>query len=147
MRSCKYAEKEHNDAVLYGYFGKDVSYTDGKITYTRQPAEGSIVHIHTATPGDFGQLRNNLDILSSSDTEVGNFLPSAKGIPHYRVSRKSSKHANAVDYNPIFDIENDPGYEHPIRDPEREVECVVKLKELLKRYEAPECQYKRLGLE
>lgn len=137
---------EHNDAVLYGYFGKDVNLTDGKYAYTRQPAESSAVYIHTATPGDIGAL-NPETLGNPAITEVGDFLPSAKGMPIYRIKRKSNRHKDAIDFNPLYDIEKDPGFENPINDINLESKYVTKLKELLQRYEAPECQYERLGLK
>lgn len=136
---------DHNDAVLYGYFAKDVSMTDGKYIYTRQPNEGSTVYLHTATPGDFGGVTP--EVLSSHDTEVGHFLHSAKGIPHYRIKRKSFRHKDAVEGNLIFDIENDQECKNPINDYELEDKLADKLKELLKRYDAPQCQFTRLGLD
>jgi arylsulfatase A-like enzyme len=132
----------HHDWILYGYFGKDVSMTDGRVTYTRQPLPGSTAHLHT---GDLRNvLRGNREIMKTA--EAGCFLPSAGEIPHFRVPRPSHRHRDAPDFNPIYDLETDPGQERPIRDLEREKELAAKLTGLLERYEAPESQFGRLGL-
>lgn len=133
----------HHDAVLYGYFGKDVNMTDGKHTYCRQPVPGSILYSHTAMPATaVGQeYREHL-----AGAETGVFLETTYGIPHFRIKRESGRHRDAPDFNPIYDLEKDPGQENPIQDDELEARLAEKMKELLDRYDAPPCQYERLGL-
>jgi arylsulfatase A-like enzyme len=132
----------HHDWVLYGYFGKDVSMTDGRTTYTRQPIEGSTVDLHT---GDLrNTLRGNHELMRSA--EPGLFLPSANGVPHFRVKRPSHRHRDAPDFNLIYDLTVDPDQEHPIQDASREEALQKTLRTLLEQHEAPQCQFERLGL-
>ncbi|MFW5788766.1 MAG: sulfatase [Spirochaetota bacterium] len=132
---------EHHDWILYGYFGKDVNMTDGRVTYTRQPLPGSTTYCHT------GDLRN---ITAGRDrpeqAEAGYFLPSAGSVPHFRIPVPSHRHRDAPEGNLVFDLVADPGQEKPIDDPAREAELAARMKELLARHDAPESQYKRLGL-
>ncbi len=136
------ADGEHHDWILYGYFGKDVSMTNGRLTYTRQPIEGSKVHLHS------GDLRNTLrgNKGAAQSAEAGSFLPSAGGVPHFRIERPSHKHRDAPDFNLIFDLSVDPRQERPIRDEAQEEGLVATLADLLARHEAPPCQFSRLGL-
>lgn len=133
----------HHDAVLYGYFGKDINMFDGRYTYCRQPIEESSVHHHTAMPRNFADFvdRNKL-----AAAETGVFLNSTHGIPHFRIQAKSFKHMDAPPYNPIYDISEDPGQMRPIQDTALEKLLSAKMKGLLERYDAPACQYSRTGL-
>lgn len=132
-----------HDAVLFGYFGKDVNLFDGTYSYCRQPREGSVVHHHTLMPRAFSDF---LPRESLQTAEYGCFLPSCHGIPHLRISRTSHRHKNAPDYNPIYNIREDPRQEHPIFDAALEDSLAGKMRELLVRFEAPACQFERLGL-
>ncbi len=136
-------DEAHHDAVLYGYFGKDINMYDGRYTYCRQPVEDSAVYHHTAMPRAFSDFVKR-DKLAAAETGV--FLKSCHGIPHYRIKTKSHKHMHAPNFNPIYDISVDPGQKNPIRDAPLEWMLEKKLRELLKRYDAPECQYERTGL-
>ncbi|MBT3381723.1 MAG: sulfatase-like hydrolase/transferase [Lentisphaerae bacterium] len=133
---------EHHDWVLYGYFGKDINMTDGKTTYCRQPTPGATLYHHTACPADF----NSLNRKRLRQAEVGNFLPAAGGIPHYRVPCGSSRHHNAPDFNPIYNLMDDPGQTAPLCDPDREPKFARIMAEKLMAADAPECQFDRVGL-
>jgi len=136
-------DDEHNDALLYGYFGKDVNLTDGRHTYCRQPIEGSTLFNHLGNPVNFTDFERR-DVLKNA--ELGAFLPSADGIPHYRIETQSRRHHDAPDFNPIYDISVDPQQQSPIQDAALEDTLASKMQELLHRFDAPECQYPRLGL-
>jgi len=131
----------HHDAVLYGYHGKDIGMTDGRYTYGRQPLPGSFLYHYTAMPRRYFRDREKL-----AAAEVGPFLKHAYGIPVYRVKVPSHRHHAAPDFNPIYDIQADPGQAQPIHDAALESQLAAKMRELLQRYDAPECQYARVGL-
>jgi arylsulfatase A-like enzyme len=131
----------HHDAVLYGNHGKDIGMTDGRHTYCRQPLEGSFLYHYTAMPRRYFKDREKL-----AGAEVGRFLKHAYEIPVYRVKVPSHRHHGAPDFNPIYDIRSDPGQMQPIRDAHLESELAAKMRELLQRYDVPECQYARVGL-
>lgn len=136
-------EETHHDAVLYGYFGKDVNLADGRYTYCRQPIAGAVVHHHTAMPRGFSDFTSRERLAAA---ELGVFLPTTHGIPHFRMAGKSHRHLDAPEGNPIFDVVADPGQTTPIRDPalERRLEAMLTAK--LRAFDAPACQYTRLGL-
>ncbi len=135
---------DHHDAVLYGYFGKDINMFDGCYTYCRQPIEGSDVYHHTAMPrATAGFIKR--DALASAGTGI--FLKHCHDIPHFRIKRKSRKHMNAPDFNPIYDISSDPEQKNPVFDEILERRLAGRMKELLDRFDAPECQYVRMGFK
>jgi arylsulfatase A-like enzyme len=135
-------EKTHHDAVLYGYFGKDVNVTDGHYTYCRQAIEGSTLYNHSANACNFSDFEKR-DVLASA--ELGVFLTHTHNIPHFRIQTKSRKHHNAPTFNPIYDIIADPEQTTPIRDETLETKLAQKMKTLFEYYDAPECQYTRMG--
>ena len=134
---------KHHDAVLYGYFGKDINMIDGRYTYCRQPLSDSYLYHHTAVPCNFSDFHKRDALVSA---ECGVFLKQTYDIPHFRLKVKSHPHHDAPDFNPIYDIAADPQQQDPIRDDELEARLATRLKDLLQRYDAPECQYARVGL-
>lgn len=135
-------EKIH-EAVLYGYFGKDINLYDGHYSYCRQPLEGSDVYQYTLMPRG---IRGFIAAELLKKAKLGYFLKYAKQIPQLKIPLKSHRHADALDYNPIYDLEKDPHQNCPIHNPELEKQLEEKMVQLLERYEAPECQYVRTGL-
>ena len=137
------ADETHHDAVLFGYFGKDIGLTDGRYTYCRQPLPGSRLHHHTAMPCAFSDFIGRDELARS---ECGAFLDSTHGIPHFRFEVDSHRHRDAPDFNPIYDILEDPGQQNHIHDDALEARLSAKMRELMERSDAPECQYSRVGL-
>ncbi|MCL2833199.1 MAG: sulfatase [Treponema sp.] len=133
----------HHDAVLYGYFGKDINMTDGRYTYCRQPLENSVAHHYTLMPG-VPKIREQLERLQKAKT--GRFLKHCHDIPHLDIEVPSHRHADAPDFNPIYDVSVDPRQEKPIHDNALEQKLAAKMKELMVRYDAPVSQFVRVGL-
>ena len=133
----------HHDAILYGYFAKDINLTDGHYTYCRQPKPGSSAQHHTAMPRGFANFvpREKLAL-----SVVGVFLPIAYGIPHYRMPVPSHRHHNAPDFHPLYDVQADPLQTTPIHDPDLEARLADKMRELLAYYDSPASQYYRVSL-
>ena len=127
----------HHRTVMYGYFGKDVSITDGNIIYTRQPRGDSVVHHHTAI---LPSLRPGTQV------EVGTFLERFE-YPVYRLTVPSRRHHGAPDGHLLYDLNIDPHQEHPLHNVELETEWASRLRTVLNEYEAPRIQFSRLGLE
>ena len=137
------ADGAHHNAVLYGYFGKDINLTDGRYTYCRQPLPDSHLYHHTANACNFTEFERR-DTLARA--ELGVFLRHAHNIPHFRIKTQSRQHHNAPDFNPIYDIVDDPHQQAPIHDADLEARLAGQMKTLLERCDAPECQYARMGL-
>lgn len=136
-------DESHHDAVLYGYFAKDINMFDGRFTYCRQPLDQSKAYHYTAMPRGFSNFIGR-DQMSKS--QMGVFLKHSYNIPHYRIECDSTKHMDSPDYNLIFDLKDDPGQLNPIKDAKIEQKLAVKMKELMTRYDAPESEFERVGL-
>jgi arylsulfatase A-like enzyme len=135
----------HHDAVLYGTFGKDINLADGTYIYIRHAIPGSTLYEYTAMPRDFFDFIPRDELRSS---ETGVFLEHTKGIPHYRLKRPSYIPPDAEDFNPIYRIGNifNNTKDELIHDRQLEKQLADKMKELMLRHDAPECQFKRMGL-
>lgn len=136
-------EKKLHDAILYGYFGKDVNLFDGRYAYCRQPARESTVYCHTLMPRGYSGF---FDRKQLAEAEYGCFLNYSGGIPQLRIPLISHRHADAPEYHLIYDILQDPGQRSSISDKVLEKRLAAQMRELLARYDAPECQWERLGL-
>ena len=134
----------HHSGVLYGYFGKDINLTDGHYTYCRQPLAGSAAYHHTAMPRAFSDFLPRKQLASA---ETGVFLKTTYSIPQFRMAVPSQPHLDAEDFNPIYDIRADPGQTTPIHNEDLEKRLSAQMAELMRYYDAPESQFKRVGLE
>jgi arylsulfatase A-like enzyme len=132
-----------HSALLYGYFGKDINLFDGRYTYCRQPLPGSVVHHHTAMPRGFFDF---IDRTTLAGAELGRFLTDCHDVPHYRIAVPSVRHMEAPDFNPIYEVAQDPEQKRPIRDEGLESELAGKMRQLLDAVHAPQCQRVRTGL-
>jgi hypothetical protein len=82
-----------------------------------------------------------------SRAEAGLFLQRAGGIPHLRIPVTSHRHRDAPDFNPIYDLHDDPGQITPLRDDALETRLGALMREKLIQASAPLCQYERVGLD
>ena len=136
-------QAEHHDAVLFGYFGKDINLSDGRYTYCRQARSDSFLYNHTAIPTG---PRGWLDRRSLAQAEYGVFLKHASDVPHLRLKTPSRWHHNAPDFNPIYDVRVDPQQQTTIRNPDLERQLESRMKAMMNDFDAPACQYDRMGL-
>jgi hypothetical protein len=81
-----------------------------------------------------------------AQAETGLHLPHDHGFPLYGVPCPSSRHVDAPEFNPLYDLANDPRQERPIRDPVLEARLAGQLRGLLQKCQAPPCQFERSGL-
>ena len=133
------SDQDHHDALLFGYFGREVGLTDGRYTYHRMPAPGSVSHYHFT---DYNLAGPH----AVKEAAFGPHLKWCKGIPHFRAEQFSSKPRFRGDDHVIYDLHTDPRQEHPIVDAGLERDLTEKMKTLLQRADAPECQFQRLAL-
>ena len=92
-------------------------------------------------------IRDFTDRTLLGSAETGVFLDHTHGIPHFRMSVPSHRHANAPDYDLVYDVTRDPEQQKPVRDPRLEGELAARMRALLEEYDAPECQAVRTGLK
>ena len=136
-------DQPHHDAVLWGYFGKDINLFDGQYTYCRQPLPDSVAYHHTAMPRGFADFHAREQL---ANAQCGRYLRYCHDVPHFRFPVKSHRHHDAPDFNPIHDVLEDPKQERPIHDEALEAKLAAKMRETMQRYDAPESEYARVGL-
>lgn len=137
-------DRPHHDSVLWGYFGKDINLFDGRYTYCRQPLADSVAYHHTAMPRAFHDFIPHDQL---AQAECGRFLRFCHDIPHFRFPVPSHRHHEAPDFNPIHDILEDPRQERPLRDDALEAKLAAKMRETMQRYDAPDSEFERVGLD
>lgn len=142
LRPLLERDASHHDAVLYGYFAKDIGLTDGRYTYCRQPRPDSITHHHTAMPVNAMRPKMRAPF---EQAELGRFLRHTN-LPVYRAAIPSYRHRDAPDRHLVYDLATDPGQAHPVDDPAREARLAGQMRDLLRRCDAPPCQFERTGL-
>ena len=133
------SDQEHHDALLFGYFGREVALTDGRFTHHRMPLPGSVCHYHFT---DFNLAGPD----AVRGAAFGPFLRWCQGMPHFRAEQLSSRPRFGPDHHLIYDLHNDRHQEHPIVDAALERDLAEKMKLLLQRADAPACQFTRLAL-
>ena len=149
-----------HEGTLYGYFGKQIAWTDGKYTYFRAAKDetNTPLYVYTAMPTVLRQVyggNDGVDVADYGRIEMGRFL-SWTDYPVYRFPPDIIHWGNAsqefVGRSPfngetlLFDIENDYAQEHPIQDAALESACAAQLKACMERYDAPAEQYTRMGI-
>lgn len=148
------------DVAIYGYFGKQVCFTDGKYTYIHAAKDetNEPLYMYCAVPSVLRQYLGTDDAVDVSDygkIEMGRFL-SWTDYPVYRFPASIVNFSNWTQsfqgrssYNEetlLFDIEQDYAQERPINDPGLLASCVERLRTALREHDAPSEQYERLGL-
>jgi arylsulfatase A-like enzyme len=132
-------------AGLFGIHGGQVNVTDGKYVYMRAPVteDNTPLFNYTLMPthmrGYFGA-----DSLQSATLHPP--FAFTKGMPLLRVPGGAWR--NMFQYgHMLFDVENDPGQERLVDDPDVEERMCRHIVRLMKANDAPPEQYERLGLD
>jgi hypothetical protein len=137
-------------AGLFGLFGAQVNVTDGRYVYMRGPARpgNQPLYEYTLMPTAHGQGRAFTSHAELSTLELAEPFSFTKGLKTLKI-RSAGFHGN--DYYPfgtlLFDLQADPGQEHPIQDPAVEKRMIDHLVRLMRGNDAPPEQFVRLGLD
>ena len=148
------------EAILYGYFGKEVNVFDGRYTYFRAGRNGNKpLHIYTSVPYDMRKMFHPHQMTDISRIEMGRFL-SWTNYPVYRIPAEDviNKKGSALCYNHqrpwekvdyLFDLETDPGQEENLVESRPDlVERMSRvMAQAMRRHDAPADQLQRLDLE
>ncbi|MGI6366793.1 MAG: sulfatase [Anaerolineae bacterium] len=136
------------EAGLFGIFGGQVNVTDGRYVYMRAPATvaNTPLNDYTLMPT---HMRSRFAVEELRDMTLHPPLPFTKGVPVLQiptrrptVMRSVAPLMNTV----LYDLQNDPGQEHPLDDPVQEARMIGLLLKLMQANDAPPEQYQRLGL-
>jgi hypothetical protein len=150
LRPVVEADEPIHDAVILGWYGKEIVCCDGRYIYAKGTnGDNRPLYHYTLVPshicGAFdleGELR---------DMTLHEGFSFTKGCQVMRVPAEGSgsrfwglQHPRRVEV--LFDLENDPGQQHPLDDPELNERMRGKLIRAMEASEAPPEQYERLEL-
>lgn len=132
------------EGALFGAHGGHVNVTDGRYVYMRACAtpENAPLEEYTLMPT---HMRGRFAPGEFEGAELAEPFPFMKGIRPLRLVGRTP-------INPymhgtlLFDLENDPGQQHPLDDPELELRMLRLLARLLHENAAPVSQFIRLGI-
>lgn len=136
------------EQVIYGWFGRAVNVYDGRYTYFRAPAsvENSPLYQYCGMPSTCWRY---FDERYAERMEMGRFLPYTR-YPVYRIPalypEDYSGNIELVMQSLLFDLETDYAQLHPLKEREIETDICRKLTAGMREAQAPEEQYRRLGL-
>lgn len=144
-------EKDGKEAILFGQHGMHVNCFDGRYVYMRGPKndDNKPLHNHFLMPM---HMKNRFTVSELQDYELSGPFSFSKNLKLMKTEVKEllpdKPFLQSVPYTTLlFDLQTDPGQEHPVHDPVVEERMIGLLIELMKKNDAPEEQYQRLGLE
>lgn len=131
--------------ALFGYFGAHVSITDGRYVYMRgsQLPENQPLYEYTLMPTRM-RRRFNADELRQTTLHPG--FSFTQHLPVLKVPGSAGFYSSYAHGNLLFDLNDDPRQEHPLKDPEREAVLLKKLAQALTAAQAPVDEWRRLGI-
>lgn len=131
--------------ALFGYFGAHVSITDGRFVYMRgsQLPENQPLYEYTLMPTRMRRLFNT-DELAAATLHPG--MAFTKNLPVLKLPGSAGFYSSYAHGNLLFDLAADPRQEHPLQDAEREAVFLRMLSQALSSAEAPEDEWRRLGI-
>ncbi|GAB4557310.1 MAG: sulfatase-like hydrolase/transferase [Anaerolineae bacterium] len=139
------------DYVLYGWWGQSVNYADGTYTYLRHPQspdntplEAYSLRWSTAPWWEYPDLTGRVD--------YGRFMPQTEmlvgrmAFQPEDMARLSADPARVVRPSMLFNIREDEAQEHDLAGTPLEEDYAERLRRALYDVQAPESQFRRLGL-
>jgi arylsulfatase A-like enzyme len=141
-------------AAIYGVFGSAVNATDGRYTLFLYPPEMHRAGLNQYTLMPM-HMKEMFALEELAEAQLAPPLPFTKGAPVLRVpatpkSPNYKLHGPAAQNDTVtvmFDLENDPGQEHPIADEAVHARLCREIVRLMKQNDAPPEYFARLGLE
>ncbi|NIA15887.1 MAG: sulfatase-like hydrolase/transferase [Nitrospiraceae bacterium] len=144
LRDTIAADAPIRDAALFGIYGGHVNCTDGRYVYMRGPVspDNGPLYDYTLMPT---AMQGFFDLAKLGRTQLAGPFSFTKGCPAMKIP--GHPWTNAYDFGTLlFDLEDDPQQQHPIKDPDIEQMMTDHLVRLMRENEAPPDQYERLGL-
>ena len=136
--------KDMRETALYGFFGNSLCMTDGRYTFFRAPQKPELQYQYTLMPTIMDD-RMEADIFKTA--ELAAPFSFTKGAKVLKIERKTTRKIPSMPYDLLFDLETDPGQKQNIIDYELRARLAKKMKEAMKRTDAPKEAYARYGLE
>ncbi|MBT9776598.1 sulfatase-like hydrolase/transferase [Clostridium sp. MCC353] len=141
------------DYALFGQHGVHVNITDGRYVYMRAPVKGkenelfNYVIMPNSYPGGIGvEEMNSVEAFAGFNFTKG--MPVWKMKGGYGIKTMGFPPKKLLEFGTLlYDLEEDPMQEHPIKDEEVEKRMKINMVQLMMENDAPEEQYIRIGLE
>jgi arylsulfatase A-like enzyme len=134
------------EAALFGLHGAHVNCTDGRYVYMRAPAteDNAPLNQYTHMPT---HMKHTFDVNEMRSMSIAEPFAFTKGCPTMKIPSWQDW-ATAHNFGTLlFDIEEDPGQQHPLNDAAVEQRMVKHLSRLMKENDAPSEQWERLGID
>ncbi len=137
--------KPTREAALYGAHGGHVNVTDGRYTYMRAPktSTNQPLYEYTLMPT---HMRSRFSVSEMQNVELAEPFTFTKGCPTMKIPAISGQASPYLFGTLLFDLQNDPGQEHPIVDEDVEWRMIELMVALMRENDAPPEQYERLNL-
>jgi len=138
------ADRPTREAALFGLHGAHVNVTDGRYVYMRAPASpgNAPLYEYTLMPCHMASMFGVEELRAATLAEPFSFT---QGVRTLRIPARSYVEAHRFG-TLLFDLENDPRQERPIRDDAVEARMTELMIKLMRQLDAPAEQYERLGL-
>ncbi len=129
---------------LFGIHGGHVNCTDGRYVYMRAPAspDNAPLFNYTHMPA---HLRNSFSLEEMRSMQWHPGFAFTKGAPLMKIQAAPKDGAHQFG-TLLFDMETDPQQQRPLNNPKKEAEMIELMIRLMRENDAPEEQFKRLGL-
>lgn len=131
--------------ALFGTHGGHVNVTDGRYVYMRSPVDAANAPLeeYTLMPT---HMRSRFGVHELATWEPAEPFAFTKGLRTMRIPA-TSQWMNAWQHGTLlFDLQQDPGQEHPLIDDQVEQQMVELLVDVMHASEAPPSQFERLGI-
>lgn len=130
------------EAAVFGYYGNPLNITDGTYVYMRNVQNPDVpLPLFSWSPSD---MRTRWTPETLREAELGPPLPFSKGIPIPRFPGRPGP--DFAGPPKLFDIQNDPGQQHELSDPDLEQRLVGQLSALMQEAHAPKELFERFAL-
>ncbi|MHA7268349.1 sulfatase [Arthrobacter sp. HLT1-20] len=132
------------EGALFGLFGAHVNVTDGRYVYMRASvsADNAPLFDYTLMPT---HMRSRFMAHELQDMELAPPFTFTKNVSPLKIPGWVMGNPHAFG-TLLFDLENDPQQQHPLRHDECELRMANLMVELMRANDAPAEQYERLGL-
>jgi arylsulfatase A-like enzyme len=133
------------EGALFGIHGGHVNVTDGRYVYMRAAVDTSNgpLEEYTLMPT---HMRSRFGVKELKAWEPAEPFAFTKGVRTMRMPVVASWMNSWNHGTLLFDLETDPGQEHPLIDDEVELRMLRLLAQLMHDHDAPRSQFERLGM-
>ncbi|MBN1676532.1 MAG: sulfatase [Kiritimatiellae bacterium] len=145
LREAVAADRPVREAALFGQHGGHVNVTDGRYVFMKAPAkpENEPLYNYTLLPTNMrGYFTADGEL---KEIELAGPFSFTKGVQVVKFKAGTWRDWHQFG-DLLFDLQNDPGQQKPIRDAKVEKRLTALMRQLMKANDCPPEQFERLGL-